>query len=276
MQSEPFQIQATEKLELAPIKLTNGSIKVGISLRNGGYSVGDYASLNMGYHVGDDAKMVTANRKLLGESIKFPAERWVTGEQVHGHLILRVSKDSAGMGALDLDSVVKACDGLYTTEKDLLLTACFADCVPLFFYCNRVPVVGIAHAGWRGTVGEIGRKMVEEWAKQFNILPQEVNVVIGPSIGPCCYEVDDFVMQQVKALSYIKIDDVATQKREHRYQLDLKKLNKGILKASGVAEENIHMTQYCTSCRTDLFYSHRKENGKTGRMLGYIGINGGV
>ncbi|GGE41426.1 laccase domain protein YlmD [Pullulanibacillus camelliae] len=275
MATEPFIQQSIEALELAPIPFSNGQIRLGFTSRNGGYSPDPYASFNMGYHVGDAAEAVTNNRLKLGECLHISTDQWVTPEQVHGNTVLRVTKEQGGQGALDLESAISSCDGLYTTDRDLLLTACFADCVPVFFYSKKTPVVGIAHAGWKGTAGEIVGQMVKAWQRDFVLDPKEMMAVIGPSIGKCCYEVDARVIEAIHALSAIDTSSAIEDKTAGKYMLDLKLVNKLILQKYGLLEENISLSHYCTGCRTDLFYSHRMENGRTGRMLGYIALLSG-
>jgi len=234
-----------------------------------------YASFNMGYHVGDVAESVTNNRLRLGELLHISGSQWITPEQVHGNAVMRVSKRQGGRGALDIESAIPACDGLYTTDQDVLLTACFADCVPVFFYAKRFPAIGIAHAGWKGTSEEIVGEMVRAWVDEFRLDPEEIYAVIGPSIGSCCYEVDDKVIKAVQMLPEVDVSRAIEEKNNGKYMLNLKLINQLILQKYGLLEKNISVSHYCTGCRTDLFFSHRMEKGRTGRMLGYIGLLSG-
>lgn len=272
---EPFKQKSVEALELTPIPFSKGQMRLGFTSRNGGYSSAPYASFNMGYHVGDIAESVTNNRLKLGKLLHISESCWITPEQVHDNVVMRVSKEQGGRGALDLESAIPACDGLYTTDQNVLLTACFADCVPVFFYAKRIPIIGIAHAGWKGTSGEIVGEMVRAWEDEFRFDPEEICAVIGPSIGSCCYEVDDKVIQAVQMLPEVDISSAIEEKNNGKYMLDLQLINKLILQKYGLLEENISVSHYCTGCRTDLFFSHRMEKGSTGRMLGYIGMLSG-
>lgn len=258
---------------LFSLQFENKRVKLGLSTREKGVSVKPYATFNMGYHVGDQKDSVTKNREILAEDLGSPLTQWVFGEQIHSTQIERVTSREAGRGAKDLESVIPKADGLYTTDPGLMLGAVFADCVPLFFIASDGSTVGMAHAGWRGTVGEIGGKMIREWRDHLGILPNDVTVIVGPSIGACCYEVDDRVVREIQLLSEIDHSNLAVPTTPGHYQLDLQNTNKRILEKYGVRPSNIHISQYCTSCRTDLFYSHRKEMGQTGRMIGYIGID---
>jgi YfiH family protein len=181
---------------------------------------------------------------------------------------------AGGAGKESLDDVIPAADGLFTDREGVLLTSFYADCVPLYFLDPASKAIGLAHAGWKGTVGRIAVEMVDSLNRQYGSKPEELLVAIGPSIGGCCYEVDERIMEQVRRSAADWEESVTSSANEGRYMLDLRSLNKAILVEAGVDPERILSAQWCTSCRTDLFYSHRKEAGKTGatgRMASFIG-----
>ncbi len=150
------------------------------------------------------------------------------------------------------------------------MTLCYADCVPLYFLAPAHGMIGVAHAGWKGTVNGIARKMVEAWLNE-GIKASEIFAVIGPSICSKCYVVDDYVMDLVQNL-LVDIDEKPYNLiSEGQYQLDLKQLNALILQKSGIPNSQIDVTSYCTSCDHELFFSHRRDNGKTGRLMSFIG-----
>ncbi len=271
MMKEPLDNRVEASVS-ATFKNKHRSVKIGVSTREKGVSVAPYHSFNMGFHVGDQYESVLKNREILANDLAFPLDQWVFGEQIHATHIERVTLKEAGRGVKALDTVIPGADGLYTTDSDLMLAALYADCVPLFFFASDLSAIGVAHAGWRGTVGEIGGKMVTTWHEQLGIEPNKISVIIGPSIGSCCYEVDDRLADEVHRISGIDHSGLVVPSKPGHYQLDLQSTNRRILEKFGVHPSNIHMTQYCTGCRTDLFYSHRQEKGQTGRMVGYIGI----
>lgn len=242
----------------------------GITTRLGGVSSKPYESLNVGFHVGDSDSAVKQNRSLLARKLSIPLNRWVVGEQPHQTAIHRVTQNEAGNGAEELSTAIQAVDGLYTDIPNLLLVSLYADCVPLYFFAEKHRLIGIAHAGWRGTVGKIGSKMLQVWKNQ-GVALSEIKVLIGPSIRGCCYEVDDTVMSYVNQLQLS--DHCAVTMPHQRYLLDLSRLNKQLLMAAGLREDAITMATDCTSCRNDLYFSHRKENGKTGRMMAFIALS---
>ena len=165
----------------------------GISTRMGGVSKPPFAALNMALHVGDCAADVLENRRLFAEALGLDAARIVTPRQVHGDEVRLVRASDAGMGASRYDESVPACDALMTAESGLPLLLCFADCVPLLFFDPVRRVIAAAHAGWKGTVAEIGRKTVQRMGEAFGSRPQDILAGIGPSIGACCFEVGEEV-----------------------------------------------------------------------------------
>lgn len=243
----------------------------GFTIRTGGFSEEPYGSFNMGLHVGDVDAHVVANRRKLAERLDFPFDAWTCADQVHGNRVCQVMAGGAGRDSLK--SVIQATDGLFTEKRGVLLASFYADCVPLFFMDPASGAIGLAHAGWKGTVGRIAKEMVKALEDRYQARREKLLVAIGPSIGGCCYEVDERIMEQVRA-SAKKWVGCVSPSENGRYMLDLRKLNAEILLEAGVPDANIAVTDWCTSCRTDLFFSHRREAGAagtTGRMASFIG-----
>ncbi|MFP3389661.1 peptidoglycan editing factor PgeF [Brevibacillus sp. SIMBA_040] len=269
---EPF-VMVEEKpfLRLLEWESRFPGLLVGFTIRTGGESEQPYGSFNMGLHVGDDPGHVVSNRQKLAKQVDMPFTAWTCADQVHGNQVCQVM--AAGAGKDSLDDVIKATDGLFTGQKGVLLTSFYADCVPLYFLDPASGAIGLAHAGWKGTVGRIAEEMVKSLQHHFLAKPEELLVAIGPSIGGCCYEVDDRIITQVQA-SAKEWEKAVTASQNGRYMLDLRQLNTSILLELGIASEQIMTTDWCTSCRTDMFFSHRKEAGTagtTGRMASFIG-----
>lgn len=271
MSIEPFVRKSEQVLELSSWKGLSADLLVaGFTTRVGGVSSNDYESFNLGLHVQDDTNKVVSNRKLLGTILGFPTSRWVCSEQTHDNKIVKVSSSDIGAGVYDYSDSIKDTDGLYTDDKNILLTLCYADCVPIFFYAPDRQLIGIAHAGWKGTVKNIAGAMVHKWQEE-GVSPHEIYAAIGPAIGKCCYVVDDYVINFVRELE-LKGANIYSEKEDSQYQLDLKQLNYELLKKAGIKENQISVSSNCTSCENTLFFSHRKDNGKTGRMMSFIGI----
>src|SRR5699024_1383841 len=200
--------------------------------------------------------------------LAFPLKTFVSGEQTHQTNIKIVGKSDQGSGAETKQTAIKQTDGLITKEEGVLCTAFFADCVPLFFYDPLTEYIGIAHAGWKGTVGGIAAKMVHKMAA-LGVNRANLLCVIGPCISREKYEVDDQVIARIPEEDR---ENAVLSKGNSRYLLDLKQFNRDILLQSGVLRNNIYITEYCTFRDEDLFFSHRRDQGETGRMLGFIGF----
>ena len=171
----------------------------GLSGRLGGVSEAPYDSLNLALHVGDEPEAVIVNRRRYLTALGLDAARLVTPEQVHGEAIARVTARDASRGALSYDDAIAATDALITDEEDLPLLLCFADCTPILFLDPVRRAVGIAHGGWKGTVRRIAAKTVRRMQDEFGSRVEDILVGIGPSIGPCCYEVGAEVAEQFRA-----------------------------------------------------------------------------
>jgi polyphenol oxidase len=245
-------------------------LAAGFTTKSGGTSKGYFKTLNLGFHVGDDVTNVCSNREKVAELLRFPLSSWVGAEQTHDTILKKITKTDRGIGSNSYETAFKGTDGFYTDEEGILLTLCFADCVPLFFIAPENRMIGVAHAGWKGSVGQIAKKMIDVWGKE-GIRPEQIFVAIGPSICEKCYIVDQQVINFVEkslvegaAFTYNLIT-------EGQYSLNLQELNKRILLESGVKEQNILQTGFCSSCNQEEFFSHRRDKGRTGRMMSFIG-----
>lgn len=267
---DPFILKDEKYFLIEKWNKIDNRLIAGFSTKNGGASSGDFSSLNLGFHVNDDLEKVRNNRILLGEALRFPVRNWVGAEQTHEAHIEKVGKKDRGKGSLDYGSSFSRTDGFFTKEKGVLLTLCYADCVPLFFYAPKQGAVAIAHAGWKGSVQKIAAKTVEMFAKE-EIDPKDIYVVIGPSICNKCYVVSEPVIKTVQKALEHRQEKPYNLIRESKYTLDLKMLNELILLEAGIPKENIDRTKYCTSCDENLFFSHRRSGGSTGRMVAFAG-----
>jgi len=249
------------------------NVVAGITTRDGGVSKEPYHSMNLGLHVHDNLDDLIRNRKILGDIIEAALRTWICGEQIHGDKIVKVTQKDMGKGSLQMETAIKGVDGLYTNERNIFLMAAYADCVPLYFFSKTQNVIGVAHAGWRGTVANIAGKMIDKWTKDENISIQDIFVCIGPSVGKCCYIVDNHVIDQLaNCLDDKSICNVYDSVADGKYSLDLKQANFELLKNAGVLLDHIEVSNYCTSCNPNLFFSYRRDQGKTGRMLSFIGL----
>jgi polyphenol oxidase len=270
---EPFQLQAdetTDALLLLQSWCNCEGVTAGFTTRH---------AKNTALHVGDDPDIVLQNRREIAQQLGWDFAAWTCAEQVHGNDVYVVTREDAGHGRLSRSTAIADTDALITNEPDILLVMFFADCVPLYFYDPVTGTMGLAHAGWKGTVAEIAVKTVEKMTAVFGVKPENLYAAIGPSIGSCCYEVDEAVLKHVRPLlkelqeGNDSVEDkiLMPSDSSERARLDLKHLNRHLMIKAGILPSRIEISSWCTSCRTDLLFSHRMENGRTGRMMSWLG-----
>ncbi|WP_069366606.1 peptidoglycan editing factor PgeF [Salisediminibacterium beveridgei] len=254
-----------------PALFTDG-VQAGFSTRKGGASNGEYESLNLGYHVNDNPEHVTRNRHSLASAVGIPLEQWVFSEQTHRDQIVKVPHILKGSGARSQAGAIRDTDGLYTKENGIVLALLYADCIPIYFSAPEKHLIGIAHAGWKGTVLNIAGKMVKLWEDAEGVDRSEIQAVIGPGISKAQYEVDERIIKSVdETLNELAIEEVPYQKLDpDRFLLDLKKLNVLLLRNAGLHDSQIHVSPICVNREQEHFFSHRRTTGQTGRMAGWI------
>jgi len=245
--------------------------------RQGGLSAAPYASLNTGLSVGDDRPTVFENRRLLSETLGQPDWLIATSWIVHGDEIIEVGAEWKHNHDELLDpGFRRRADALMTSEPGVFLLISYADCLPVLYFDPVQRVAALTHAGWRGTSLCIAGKTVRALVERFGSRPADLLVGLAPSIGPCCYEVGPDVLETFERLpdgAHSAVFQPHVDGRVDRWMLDLKETNRKQLLAAGVASEHIEIMLFCTSCRTDLFFSHRGEQGKTGRFAVLVGLN---
>jgi polyphenol oxidase len=225
--------------------------------RAGGVSGAPFASLNVGSGLGDAPENVARNHARICESLGVRREELVTVHQVHSNRAMRVGAGDRGQHMGDLD-------GLLTDEPGVPLIMRFADCAPLLAYDPARHALGVAHAGWRGTLSKMGQQLVAAMVEQFGSRPADLLVGIGPSIGPCCYEVGDEVVEATRAAFGSDADALLARTNGQRMHLDLWAANRLQLEQAGVAQ--IETAGICTACHRERFFSHRGDGGRTGRF----------
>ncbi|AGB40790.1 uncharacterized protein, YfiH family [Halobacteroides halobius DSM 5150] len=246
-----------------------GLVEHAFSTRVGGVSQDEYTSLNLGLHVADDKEAVIENRKQICNLLNSDHQQLVAGKQLHNDRIEIISKEDQGKGALNYDSALDNTDALLTNQKGVLLTSYYADCTPIFLLDPVLEIVGLVHAGWKGTVKKITQQTVLKMKEVYGSKVNNLLVAIGPSIGKCCYKVDEHVLNHLQE----QFDDwkvLVKQINAKEWWLDLSLANRVQLEELGVNPKNIIDSDLCTACNSDLFYSYRRDNGETGRMASLI------
>jgi YfiH family protein len=242
-------------------------LRQAVFTRRGGVSQGPYASLNVGSTVGDDPESVGTNHQLIYRAMGALPHQVVTGHQVHGQHVVAVSAEDGGQ-------VIPETDALMTNVPGLVLLLRFADCVPVFFYSPRQNVVGLAHAGWQGTLKGIAARTAEALSVTYGSRLDELYVGLGPAIGPCCFEVGPEVLDLFRAEPWMREELIAHRQPSGKAHIDLWQANAWQLRDLGV--QHISVAALCTCCRQDLFYSHRGERGHTGRFAAAIALGSGA
>lgn len=234
------------------------------STRNGGTTVGHAQSLNLGFILEDTTQNVVTNRKLALRQQDMPFENLTLVRQVHGNSVVVVNEVLIGAGHASSPSPAGEADALVTNIADVPLMVLTADCVPILLYDQRNRAIAAIHAGWRGTVAQIMVKTIETMSIEFDTKPEDLIAAIGPSIGPCCYEVGEEVKNE--ALEWLNNGSRFFHTPNNKSHFDLWKANKTLLLEYGVAEENIEVLQECSKCKSDTYFSSRADKGITGRM----------
>lgn len=253
---------------LSEIKFINHAF----TTRLGGVSKGEFSSMNMAFNRGDSVESVTENYKRFCASAGFDYESLTASAQDHNTFVRAVTSLDRGVGIYkprDLQSV----DALITNEKGVTLVTYYADCTPLFFVDTKNKAIGLAHAGWRGTVGRIGEKVVRKMIELYGTDPADIKAAIGPAISVCCYEVDKPCADNFLALDDLETSRFVFPKENGKFMIDLLETNRQVLVKSGVKPENITISDLCTNCNSELLWSHRATKGHRGTMSAFMCIN---
>lgn len=242
------------------------------STRLGGRSSGIFESMNLGFNRGDLDENVRENFKILCDAINIDVKNLVLTNQIHEDLVVVVDEKDRGKG-FDLESDLMGVDGFVTNAKDVALVTFYADCVPLYFLDPVKKVIGLSHAGWRGTVKKIGAKTIAKMQAVYGSRPEDILGAIGPSIGGCCFEVSEDVKIEVeKSFSHDIIDKIVVKRDSSKYLIDLWAANEAVMLEAGMKQEHITKTDVCTMCHKEEMFSHRGSNGKRGSMVAIMSL----
>jgi len=242
--------------------LQHSDVVQAVFTRQGGVSPAPYASLNLSISTGDARENVAANRRrafrALGREPESIADLW----QVHSADVVVVDSP------LGEDGRSPKADALVTDRPEVTLLLRFADCVPILLFDPVRRVIGVVHAGWRGTLLKAPAVAVKTMAEHYGSRPADILAGIGPSIGPCHYAIGPEVVEQTRTAFGTEADPLLIP--NHSYHLDLWAANALALRQAGV--EQIEISAMCTACRTDEFFSHRGEQAQTGRFGALIAL----
>lgn len=232
----------------------------GFPERGGGVSTGPRASLNLGYRWGDSEERVTENLRIVAEHVGYRPEDLVVTQHVHGTAVWTVGETLPEPPEFD---------GMVCDVPGKVLGAFAADCIPLLFVAPAAKVCGAAHAGWRGTVNGMAVSVVERMCEKGADV-EDLRVALGPSIGPCCFEVGDEVVEAfARAFPSAPGLIVDGPRKKH---VDLRVATRAQLQAVGVRAEHIDDRPPCTQCNPERFFSYRRDGREGGIHMGFVGI----
>jgi polyphenol oxidase len=226
--------------------------------RQGGVSLPSYDSLNLSDKNGDQKEFVSKNENIIAKAFGFDPSRLILLDQMHQDKILLLKEPVTTPPApLEYDALV-------TNSPNTSLAILTADCLPIFVVDSKKKVVAAVHAGRQGTTLHITAKVLIKMEEEFGCSSRDLLIALGPSIGVCCYEIDERVFHP-------EWEPFSTSKGTGRWMVDLAQINIAQMKKEGIKEEQISWIDLCTHCHRDLFFSYRRE-GRTGRQLSFIGI----
>ena len=227
--------------------------------RLGGVSEGYLSSLNIGMNRGDSPENVRENYRILTDALGCELSDLVLTHQIHTDIVRVATREEAGKSLDNRDFA--ECDGLITNEPGVALVIFTADCTPILLHDPVTGAVGAAHAGWKGTALGIAAKTVEAMAREFGCDPGNIRAAIGPNISVCCFETDrDVPDAMVAALG--KEAEAFIHYKNEKYYVNLKEINALWLRKAGVKE--IEISDACTACQKERFWSHRVTRGQRG------------
>ncbi len=247
---------------------TSNMVKHCFTTRKGGASKDIYESLNTSLTKDDIRESVITNLDTVCSAIDIDYRKLVFSDQVHGDIIRVVTEADIGKG-LTIESDIKHVDALITNVPGVPLITFYADCVPVFILDPVNKAVGLVHSGWKGTTLKIAVKTINKMSEVYGTKPEDCFVGIGPSIETSCFEIKEDTAQLFKQ-SFKNWELFLKKKDEEHYTADLWYAIRLMLLELGVKEKNITTSGLCTYCNQDLFFSHRRDKGRTGSLSAII------
>ena len=234
---------------------------------DGGVSVGNYTSFNLGTSSGDELQNVIENRKRFCKAIEISPNRLFIPFQTHSNHVVAIDRDFLHLPTEKQQKLLQNTDALLTHEKGIAIGITTADCVPILIYDPKKQVLAAIHAGWRGTVNKIVLKTIFKMIQEFNSKPEDLLAGIGPSICQECFEVGEEVIEAFKEEEF-PIEKIMIQNKQTlKYHIDLWKANKILLIQQGISTRNIEISGLCTVTHPNLFFSARRQTIHSGRMI---------
>ncbi|NLA78149.1 MAG: peptidoglycan editing factor PgeF [Erysipelothrix sp.] len=249
--------------------LNNKDFVSGMTLRKPGFSVAPYDELNMAFYVGDQHQAVLDNRQRVAETLNFPLKQWVFPRVVHGDVIHKIKHHELGRGAFSLADSLNNVDALYTDLPDVMLAMFHADCIPIIFIDPSKPLIGIVHAGWRGSLKAITQKFINTWIDKEQVNPHDLTIYVGPSLRSHNFQIQADVVELINT-NHPVYRPYIIYKKNQTY-LDVLGINLAQMQATGIKLEQVHVHPHCTYDYPDLYFSYRRDH-ICGRHVSFIGM----
>lgn len=235
------------------------------STRQGGASVGAFSSLNLGTNTGDDPAAVLGNRRAAFEAAGMDAGRCVYLEQVHGRVIQKAEDFDAGKGLESFAEGLKGTDAAFTRQRGLALAIGHADCLAVVLVDVEASILGVAHAGWRGALAKLPAELAELMLLE-GARPERLKALLSPCLSPAGLELSETEHQAFEK-AFGSLQGFADPLKAGKFHLDLQACAVQQLLDAGLAPANIVAQPLHSDARSELFFSYRRDQGKTGRML---------
>lgn len=249
---------------LQPDWVGQNSLVAGFTTRNGGSSRPPFNSLNLGFNSGDQVSQVEANRAAVARAFDLEPHLLLTVNQVHGSEILVIDQSNPEVSHFQR----VASDAIITNQRNILIGILVADCFPVILYDPSKHVVGVVHLGWRGTAAGLLGRTIKAMQEVFGCLSSDLRAAIGPGIAAHRYEVDRPVRDAFRQ-GVGQWQRISTEVSLGHWQLDLQKSALLQLDESGLSRSSVDVVAECTCCHKETFFSYRRDEGKTGRQMGF-------
>lgn len=234
-------------------------ISAHFTTRHGGVSSSPYGTFNLAFHVGDNTQDVLKNHRVLADMLGYDPKSLIYMRQIHSNSIVPVN------ATMNFDSPPQ-CDALITNHTDVPLMVMSADCTPILLYDPVNHAIGAVHAGRAGALNRILPLTLEAMQNNYNTALSDIQIIFGPSIQGCCYEINETIADEVKEKGYAE----ALMRTKEKVSLDVNTILQMQLKELGIASEQIENLNQCTACNNHDFFSYRADAQHTGRIAGVI------
>lgn len=252
-------VQCNQQNHLQCLALNSPGILQAITAKESG---------NMALHTGDSPEAVIKRRRNFLNCYRLDLKDLVAARQIHGERIEIIKKRHSGRGSISEADLIPETDALITGEPGIILSVFTADCVPIFIHDPVKKVIAVVHAGWRGTIAGIASKTVFRMCSEFQTNPKHCIVGIGPAICKKCFQVNSDL-----ADIFSNVFPETVTRVENKSFVDLVDFNSRILQKAGIPEKSIFLSEQCTCCAPQKWYSYRA-SATTGRIMGIIALTG--